>query len=197
MQAKGGSSDVAVLGCWFTDFGQRGVNLGGSTGLEFFRPALSALTEKYEAKDLRVEGCTFVRGGAPVAFVGVDGAVVKHNTIYHPTKWAMRILQETSVAGFVACRNGEFSHNLVVFSSASWGEGGVNIGPGTRPESFRFSGNHWYCDDNPSSSTPRLPTKETSGSYGQDPLVTLGSDGELVVPKDSPAKGVGAHSWKK
>ena len=91
MQAKGGSADILVRACRFEHAGQRAVNLGGSTGLPFFRPE----PQGFEARDITVEDCSFVGSLAPVAFVGVDGAVVRHNTIYRPRRWAFRILQET------------------------------------------------------------------------------------------------------
>ena len=31
-----------------------------------------------------------------MAFVGVDGSVVRYNTIYRPEKWVVRILQENT-----------------------------------------------------------------------------------------------------
>ncbi|HRI44640.1 MAG TPA: right-handed parallel beta-helix repeat-containing protein [Fimbriimonadaceae bacterium] len=195
VQAKGGSSDVAVYGCRFVDYGQRGVNLGGSTDFEFFRPPIETMTEKYEAKNLTVEGCTFVRGRAPVAFVGVDRATVAYCTIYQPERWAMRILQETVAAGFVPCRSGAFRKNLVVFTSTQWGEGGVNIGPNTYPRSFRFEGNFWYCTDRPDRSTPTLPTAEIGGTYGVNPQATLVPPGTVTVPSNSPARAIGAHAW--
>ena len=91
VQAKGGSSDVVIRRCRFEHAGQRAVNLGGSTGLAFFRPK----PEGYEAKNITVEDCTFDGSMAPIAFVGVDGAIVRHNTIYRPRRWGFRILQET------------------------------------------------------------------------------------------------------
>ena len=39
VQAKGGSRAVKVIGCYFEHAGQRAVNLGGSTGLPYFRPS--------------------------------------------------------------------------------------------------------------------------------------------------------------
>jgi len=45
----------------------------------------------------------------------------------------------------------------------------VNIGPNTRPESFRFLNNWWYCEDQPQASRPRLPAEESGGIYGIDP----------------------------
>mgnify|MGYP006193671343 CR=1 FL=1 len=40
-----------------------------------------------------------------VAFVGVDGATFRHNTIYRPTKWVLRILQESQEPRFVRTRD--------------------------------------------------------------------------------------------
>ncbi len=73
VQAKGGCRDITVRRCLFAPGGGRGVNIGGSTGLQFFRPKV----EGFEAKDITVEGNVFVGGFAPVAFVGVDGATVR------------------------------------------------------------------------------------------------------------------------
>ena len=70
VQAKGGSRDISILQCRFENAGGRGVNLGGSTGLPYFRPK----PQGYEAKDITVEDCTFLGSMAPIAFVGVDGA---------------------------------------------------------------------------------------------------------------------------
>jgi hypothetical protein len=93
--------------------------------------------------------------------------VVRFNTIERPSRWALRILQETKAPGFVACRNGEFTDNTIVFESTRWSEGGVNIGAGTAPATFKFARNWWYCADNPERSGPHLPTTETDGKYGR------------------------------
>jgi hypothetical protein len=167
VQGKGGTSDLVIRRNRFENAGGRGVNIGGSTGLKFFRPALAEGGEHAEARNLRVEGNTFVGSAAPVAFVGVDGAVVRFNTIERPGRWALRILQENKAPGFVACRNGEFTDNTIVFDSTGWGEGGVNIGAGTAPTTFKFARNWWYCADNPERSKPRLPTTEVDGNYGR------------------------------
>jgi len=167
VQGKGGTSDVVIRRNRFEHAGGRAVNIGGSTGLQYFRPALVESREHAEARNLRVEGNTFVGSSAPVAFVGVDGAVVRFNTIERPGRWALRILQENKAAGFVACRNGEFTDNTIVFDSTRWGEGGVNIGGGTAPSTFKFARNWWYCADNPERSRPRLPTAEVDGNYGR------------------------------
>jgi hypothetical protein len=105
----------------------------------------------------------------PVAFAGVDGAVVRFNTIERPARWALRILQENKTAGFVACRNGQFTDNVIVFETSRWSEGGVNIGGGTAPDTFTFARNWWYCADQPERSRPNLPTPESDGVYGKSP----------------------------
>jgi len=183
VQAKGGSSDLVIRRNRFEHAGGRSVNIGGSTGLKFFRPALGDGTDHAEARNLRVEGNTFIGSVAPVAFVGVDGAVVRFNTIELPGRWALRILQENRSPGFIACRNGEFTDNTIVFNSASWGEGGANIGTGTAPATFKFARNWWYCRDNPERSRPRLPTPEVEGTYGRPVAEAQGKAGADALPK--------------
>lgn len=174
-QAKGGSSQVTIRRCVFYDAAQRCVQLGGSTGLAFFRPR----GVLYEAKDLLVEDCIFVGGDAAVSFVGVDGSVFRHNTIIRPKLWILRILQETREPGFVPCRNGVFERNLIVFSAGLREH--VNIGPATAPETFRFAANWWYCEDRPQNSRPRLPVPEADGIYGVNPQLRQLADGRWVA----------------
>lgn len=195
VQAKGGSADVTVRRCRFEDAGERAVNAGGSTADAAFRPRPAAFPTdgRYEAKDVRVEGCTFVGGGAAVAFVGVDGAIFRFNTVYRPGRYAVLVLQERAEAGFVPCRNGVFEGNVVVFRSAGWA-GAVNVGPGTAPATFRFAGNLWYCEDRPDRSAPRLPTAEAGGVVGRDPGFADPARGDFGVGAGSPARDRGAHA---
>lgn len=195
IQAKGGSSDIIVRNCRFEHAGARAMQIGGSTGKQFFRPPLKQGELHYEAKDITVEGCIFIGSLGAVAFATIDGATVQFNTFYRPKRWVIRILQE-SQDGFIPCRNGVFKNNLIVFHSSEWFEGGVNIGPGTDPKSFRFIHNWWYCLDSPEVK-PSLPTTELGGVYGVDPKLKEPERGNLNVADDSPAIGVGAHSYKK
>ena len=195
VQTKGGCADVVVRRCRFENAGSRGVNIGGSTGLPYFRPPLKDPPHA-EARNITVEGCTFIGSDAPLAFVGVDGAVVRCNTIWIPRRWAVRILQETTEPGFVPCRKGEFTRNIVVFRSTQWGEGGVNIGANTEPKSFAFAQNWWFCVDTPSQSRPRLPSAEKDGVHGTDPRLRDPEKGDLRLAPDSPAKGYGAEALK-
>ncbi|MDW8320131.1 MAG: right-handed parallel beta-helix repeat-containing protein [Armatimonadota bacterium] len=194
VQAKGGCTDIIVRRCRFEHAGARAMQIGGSTGLQFFRPPLKPGGEHAEARNITVEGCTFIGSTAAVSFVGVDGAVVRFNTIYRPKRWAIRILQETRAEGFVACRNGRFTDNLIVFRSGEWFEGGVNIGPFTAPQTFTFGRNWWYCEDAPERSKPALPVSEKEGIYGVNPRLRAPEKGDLSVEAISPARRVGAHA---
>jgi hypothetical protein len=183
VQAKGGSSEIAIVRNRFEHAGGRAVNLGGSTGRPFFRPALAGAGPHAEARALRVEGNTFLGGATPVGFVGVDGATVRFNTIELPGRWALRILQENRAADFVPSRGGVFTDNVIVFQSTAWAEGGVNLGAGTAPETFTFARNWWFCRDQPDRSTPKLPVKETDGVYGRDPAEARGKAGAEAWPE--------------
>ncbi|GBC99516.1 hypothetical protein HRbin17_02041 [bacterium HR17] len=197
IQAKGGSSRIRIVRCRLEHAGARAVQLGGSTGLQFFRPPLRPGALHAEARDLTVEGCTVIGSTAAIAFAGVDGAVVQFNTIYRPKRWAFRILQETRAEGFVPCRNGVIADNLIVFRSDEWAEGGVNIGPHTAPHTFTFARNWWFCLDDPARSRPRLPVSERDGVYGVDPRLRDPERGNVSVADDSPARKVGAHAFTK
>ncbi len=186
VQMKGGTRDVTLRGCRFEHAGQRAVNLGGSTGLDYFRPR----PEGFEAKDLVVEGCTFLGSLAPLAFVGCDGAVVRHNTFWRPGKWVLRILQETREPGFVPCRGGVFTDNLVVVNGL---DASVNIGPDTAAESFSFARNFWFRDDGPQRA-PQLPVSEAKPAGGADPRFVDVAKGDLRLQPGSPAKAHGATS---
>lgn len=197
VQAKGGCTDITIRRCRFEHAGARAMQIGGSTGLQFFRPPLKPGGEHAEARNITVEGCTFIGSAAAVSFVGVDGATVRFNTIYRPTRWAIRILQETREQGFVPCRNGRFTDNIVVFRSDQWVEGGVNIGPFTAPQTFTFLRNWWYCEDAPARSRPALPTTERAGVYGVNPRLRAPDKGDLRVDASSPARRVGADAFQR
>jgi hypothetical protein len=189
VQTKGGSSDIVISRCRFEDAGGRAVNIGGSTGLAYFRPP----DARYEAKDITVEDCTFIGSAAPICFVGVDGALVQHNTIYRPTRWVLRILQESQQDRFVPSRNGVFRNNLIAFRAGEIRET-VNIGGGTASETFTFEGNHWYCLDAPNRSDRlRLPVDETGGTYGENPRFVEESTLDLRLKDDSPVRSAGVR----
>jgi hypothetical protein len=192
VQCKGGTSAIEIQRNRFENAGGRAVNIGGSTGLQFFRPALVEGASHAEARNIRVERNTFIGSSSPIAFVGVDGAIVRFNTIYRPKRWVLRILQENKSAGFVPSRNGEFSDNLVVFHSQEWSAGGVNIGANTEPKTFKFARNWWYCLDEPTRSRPQLPAPELEGIYGQPVKFRDAANGDLRLEQNGPAPKTGA-----
>lgn len=164
VQLKGGTQDVLVQSCLFTNAGQRAINLGGSTGLQFFRPNV----QDFEAKNITIAGNRFIGSAAPVAWVTANGGHVHHNTIVLPDKWVLRILQETSDPRFKPCHSGLFEHNLIFFDSRV--QIFVNVGPRTAPETFVFRHNVW-CDTE-GARVPSLPVPETDGVY----LTSVGAE---------------------
>ncbi len=174
VQTKGGSRAVVIRKCRFTNAGGRAVNLGGSTGAPYFRP----LNATAEAREITVEDCLFSGSMAPVAFVGVDGAIVRYNTFVNPGRWVVRILQENQNAAFTPSRNGVFANNRITFKSSL--AMAVNIGGGTEPKTFGFEKNAWLCEDAPAESRARLqlPFGETGGIYGEADPAGVGVRGK-------------------
>jgi hypothetical protein len=133
VQGKGATRDVTIRRNRFEHAGSRAVNAGGSTGLAFFRPPLEAWKgPKFEAKDLVVEGNTFVGSATPVAFVGVDGAVFRFNTVYLPGRWALRVLQETREPGFVPAGQGRDRQRFAFRLTAGPRAASTSVGHGAR-----------------------------------------------------------------
>ena len=164
VQLKGGTSDVIVEKCHFTNAGGRAINAGGSTGLPFFRPQGA----KHEAARLIVRNNLIEGSLSAAAFVGVDGAEFSGNTILFPAKWIFRILQETQEPAFVPCRNVLIKGNKIAFRRSQV-QIDINIGDGTAPETFHFEDNAWFAEDRPQASKPKLPVEELNGGYGKDP----------------------------
>jgi hypothetical protein len=162
IQLKGGTSDIIVEKCQFTNAGERPINLGGSTGLPYFRPQGA----QYEAARLIVRNNIIEGSLCAAAFVGVDGAEFDSNTINYPKKWIFRILQETQQPGFVPCRNVVIKGNRITFRRSQV-QTDINIGGGTAPETFLFENNSWLAEDRPQSSKPSLPVEEKGGVYGR------------------------------
>ncbi|MBI3201265.1 MAG: DUF1565 domain-containing protein, partial [Myxococcales bacterium] len=195
VQAKGGSEDLEVRACRMQNAGERAVNMGGSTGLQFFRPPLSASGPNFEAKNIRVVANVIVGSASALAFVGCVECLAAHNTIVDPTNWLLRILQETTTGGgytFLPAQKGRFVNNLVYFDRSdlsTW----VNVGPNTDAASFQFQNNLWYAHDAPAQSKPgNLPATETGGISGTDPALVAPASGDYSIPKTSAAAGKGA-----
>lgn len=164
IQLKGGTSEIIVEKCRFDKAGSRPLNVGGSTGLPYFRPQGTL----FEAQKIIVRDNVIEGSQCAAAFVGVDGAEFTGNTLLFPEKWIFRILQETKEPGFVPCRNVRIRDNKIVFRRSQV-QTDINIGGGTAPETFRFEKNRWFAEDRPDASKPRLPVPEIKGSYGSDP----------------------------
>jgi hypothetical protein len=192
VQCKGGSFDIEIRGNRFVDAGERGVNMGGSTDFEFFRPPLSTTEPNFEASDIRVIANVFEGGTTPFGFVGCVGCLAANNTIVDPTNWLFRILQEatsTDEYDFLPAGNCEAVNNLFYFDRSQISTY-VNIGPDTDAPSFAFTSNLWYAHDDPGSSDPSgdLPAQETGGIVGQDPQL---QSPDHDIPASSPAAGAG------
>lgn len=186
IQAKGGTEHIRIEGNFFKNCGQRTLNLGGSTGLAFFRPD----TAHFEAANLQVYSNIIIGSVAAVAYVGSVNVEVVNNTIYLPEKWVLRILQETvDPTRFLPCGDNSFVNNLVVRNAGLSTE--TNIGPNTLPQTFVFSNNFWQHLDNPNWNGPSIPVAEPNSIINQNPLFSDPANSDFHIPANSPAVGTG------
>ncbi|MCC5829955.1 MAG: right-handed parallel beta-helix repeat-containing protein [Phycisphaeraceae bacterium] len=186
IQAKGGSTEIVIRHCRFVNAAGRAVQIGGSTDLRFFRPEPAG----FEARNITVEGCKIIGSAAAVAFVNAEDSVFRHNTVFRPTHWVLRILREQHARGFAPTRNNTFERNLIIYDAQSINDV-ANIGPGTEPLTFRFRENFWFSEDR-SRSVPVLPTADRGAVIGRDPRFDGPLPGDLALSENSPAIGYGA-----
>jgi hypothetical protein len=141
VQTKGGSADVLIHGNRFTRIAQRAVNAGGSTGEAYFRPA----NARHEAERIQIVA-NFIEasGSTPVTFAGCDACVFANNTIVDPGDYVARIVEENTSRA--PGSNGYFINNIIIFA-ASGRRSYVDVGPGTRPETYTFGWNLWHAID--------------------------------------------------
>lgn len=186
VQMKGGTSDILVQANHFQSVGQRSVNIGGSTGLDYFRPEAG----DYEATRIEVAGNRFEGSLAPINWVTTKGGWVHHNTIIHPEKWVARILQENTDARFKPSGDGLFEKNVVVTDQRV--RTFVNVGGNTAPESFVFRDNAWFTD---SPRRPTLPVDERGGRHAQ---IDDAFDLERALAEQAEAeRGAAAYALQK
>lgn len=190
VQNKGGAEDIEIRWNRIVSSGERGLNMGGSTGFDYFRPPVPDMAQPYEARDIRAVANVFEGAVTPMAFVGCVECLAANNTIVNPTNWLLRILQETTNLNgydFLPASDCTFINNLVYFDRADLSTY-VNVGSDTAPDTFTFTTNLWYAHDDPPASEPtNLPVTETGGIYGQDPAFTSG----WQIDSASPAAGAG------
>lgn len=164
IQAKGGSQYIVIYRNFFENCGQRTLNLGGSTGLQYFRP----IDAKFEASDIAVWSNIFIGSISAINYVGCVNVEVINNTIIKPEKWAIRILQETvDESRFYKASNCKFENNILYIGNLN---PAINIGPNTAPETFVFKNNLWYNYQNTNWSGPNLPTPDPYQIINVDPL---------------------------
>lgn len=187
IQAKGGSQFIRIQRNLFKNISQRALNLGGSTGLQFFRPPLpNPIENAFEAADLEVFSNIFIGNWAPIAYVGSVRVKVYNNTIYQPDNWVIRILQETTADGFLPCSDNEFRNNIVYLESDLTE---VNIGSNTEPSTFSFSNNLWF-NESSNSWSPNLPVMDENQIIA-NPLFMDANNDDFKLNGMSPAIGEG------
>lgn len=154
VQLKGGSCDIVVEKCRFLEAGQRPLNVGGSTGADYFRPP----SAKHEAARIIVRDCEIFGGDCAAAFVGVDGATFERNRVSFPRRWTLRFLRENASEGFALCRDVVIRDNEFLRRRGEL-RSDFNVGAGVETATVRFSANRWKDEGRPDAPEPAWPPR--------------------------------------
>ena len=209
---KGGSSNVDIYCNLLVDFGVRGVQMGQSTGKVFFRPPLHLLPahERYEAKNIRTYSNIFIGGGYEIngrfegssafAFESSINCYAVNNTVINPTGQLFRILnseppEDPSYTnaprltdnGAACC--GVVANNIFYYGKLSNEE--INVGPGTKPETFTVRNNLFYNTENPNDRPDFGKVREENSIFFSDPLFEDASNNNFNLKANSKAIGAG------
>jgi hypothetical protein len=192
VQVKGGSADIDIVGNVFRDTGWRAVNMGGSSDGRFFRPPLAALHPRAEAARIRVSSNVFIGGETAASLTGCVDCAFSGNTVVNPSKWVLRVLQETvaiDAAAFAPAGHGVVASNVFYFRRSDLNTGeDVNVGSNTDTSSISLVENQWYAHDAPGQSEPRLRTfrgRQTGSVTGIRPVFVDESGGDFRVTSPS------------
>jgi hypothetical protein len=97
---------------------------------------------------------------AAASFAGCLECEFSHNTVVNPSKWVIRILQETVTIGsymFARTAHGIIAGNIFYFRRSDLNAGeDINVGADTDTRTFLLAENLWYAHDEPVQSSPRI-----------------------------------------
>jgi hypothetical protein len=147
----------------------------------------------YEADHIEIGGNVFIGGGAAIAFVTSQHGFVHHNAIIYPSRYVIRILQESNNPKFLPCGTGVFMNNIVVVNQRL--RRLLNIGPGTSPSSFMFAENLWY--DISGRRIPKLPLLERNPVYYVNPGLSFKSGSVQFTSRDLRMLGKGPAYYRR
>ena len=159
MQTKGGTEDILVYGNLFVNAGSRAIKMGGSTGADYFRP----IDAPFEGKNIQAIANVIIGSEASIAFASAVDCLAANNTIYTPTTWIMRILNENTSK--LPPQNGRFlttSWSSTIRRSPPSSTSAAT--PCPRPSAFRtIYGMRWTIRDSAVRRCPRRrPTRSSS-----------------------------------
>ena len=95
--------------------------------------------------------------------------------------------------GFVPCRNGQFTDNLIAFRSDEMAVP-VNVGPGTAPETFTLARNAWYCLDAPRAEPTEAADRRGRRGVRRRSRFRDAEGGDLRTRPDGPALQAGVRA---
>ena len=143
VQTKGGSRHILIQGNHFKNIAKHAINAGGSTGLDYFRPAKT----DYEAKEIFIHANFIERSGlAAVGFYACHQCTFSHNTLIEPQLHIIHFMSFKSQRHNV---NSQFINNAIHYKQRDMNNRGfIKFDPALPPTmQFTFANNYWHMLD--------------------------------------------------
>ena len=183
IQLKGSSYHGDIHNNFFVNAGKRGVQMGGSTGADYYRPPLTDST--YEARYIRTYSNIFINGEMPFLFSSSRDCFFVNNTVVNAGGNLFRTVKENnSVANGGNPHYNTVANNIFFNSGNGWVSGKVGDANGATNTLER---NLFFPKGTPGSDS-KLTFRN---SILSDPLFrNLSGNNFALLPK-SPAIGAG------
>ena len=150
MRLRAGSESIHIEQCHFEKSGvEAALLIGGATEREQFIPQITDDAkpgEHFEARAVRVIGCTFIDQPCPMIFAHADRVTVRSNTIVRPERYVMAALQASEEPALASNRHLTFGQNLVTWKAGRL-SGLLLLDQANKDVSLAFEENLWWSDD--------------------------------------------------
>ena len=193
---KGGSYEADIFANLFVNIGTSAVNMGQTTGDDFFRPSLKKDGTMYEAHDIRTYSNIFIGGESSFSFICATNCYAVNNTVIMPRSFLFRVLNTDEADSRKLANAGSPHDNTIANNIFYYGDSlrdPMNVGGKTSPATFVVQNNIFYFVNRPGNMPWNYERdfSQAINTLTSDPLFENIQDNNFALKADSPALSAG------